>query len=33
MNNNEILIDLEPGVMILGLVYASSLLAMIGWLA
>jgi hypothetical protein len=33
MNNNETLIDLEPGVMILGLVYASSLLAMISWLA
>jgi len=33
MNNNETLIDLEPGVMFLGLVYASSLLAMIGWLA
>jgi hypothetical protein len=33
MNNNETLIDLEPGVLILGLVYASSLLAMIGWLA
>ncbi len=33
MNNSETLIDLEPGVMILGLLYASSVLAMIGWLA
>lgn len=33
MNNNETLIDLEPGVLFLGLVYASSLLSMIGWLA
>jgi len=33
MNNNETLIDLEPGALILGLIYASSLIGMIGWLA
>jgi hypothetical protein len=33
MNNNETRIDLEPGVLFLGLVYASSLLGMISWLA
>ena len=33
MNSNETLIDLEPGVLILGLIYASSLISMIGWLA
>ena len=33
MNNNETVMDLEPGVLILGLVYASSLISMISWLA